>query len=177
MIRRLPPEHSQLSSPTPYSLWTYPPSSGFPLMRWLCKYSGEGEWIIDPGLSHMSLKLLKEPYCGSAGLDLLWCCTKGHLQVLVHYIADADRWDDLHEVRGDAPVKPSQSFCPHNMSEKSSHGHLRSALQGGWGGKKTQGVTTTGVFSHFLFFFYYLEGRREYGLPCACIRVRTSASG
>lgn len=58
---------------------------------------------------------------------------RGHsqciLQVLVHHIANADCWNDLHEVWAQAPVQPHGPFCLDDLFEKPRHGYLLAASQ------------------------------------------------
>lgn len=63
-------------------------------------------------------------YHPSRGLD-----PQCDLQVLVNDITDADRWDDFHEVGGEASVQTRGSFGPNDVPEESRHAHLWSAFQ------------------------------------------------
>lgn len=65
------------------------------------------------------------PPC-SLGLD-----AQGDLEVLVHHVADADRWNDLHEVGGQASVESRGPLGPHDVSEQARHAHLRASYLGG----------------------------------------------
>lgn len=59
----------------------------------------------------------------------LWLDSQRDLQVLVDHVADADRWDDLHEVGCQASVESYCSLSPNNVSEQSCHVHLRTSSQ------------------------------------------------
>lgn len=44
--------------------------------------------------------------------------------VLVHYIADADSWNDLHEVGKDPPIETENAFVHHNALNQWAHRRL-----------------------------------------------------
>lgn len=56
-----------------------------------------------------------------------WCLllnTQARSHVLIHHVADADRWDDLHEIGQDATVKSKEALFFHNLLHHQVHGLL-----------------------------------------------------
>lgn len=52
---------------------------------------------------------------------------KRRLDVFIHHVADADRWDDLEEVRGQAAVEASGALGLEDLLEQPGHGSLGAA--------------------------------------------------
>lgn len=65
----------------------------------------------------------------------LWLDSQCDLQVLVDHVADADRWNDLHEVGCQPPVESYGPLSPNNVSEQFCHVHLRAPSQRGCGNR------------------------------------------
>lgn len=58
------------------------------------------------------------------GLLCLLLDTQGGSCVLVHHIADADRWYDFHEIGQDATVKSKEAFFLQDLLYHAAHWHL-----------------------------------------------------
>lgn len=59
---------------------------------------------------------------------LFWLNSKCNLQVLIDYIANADWWDDFHEVGRQTSVESSDSFSLNDVFEEICHAPLRSSF-------------------------------------------------
>lgn len=51
--------------------------------------------------------------------------------MFVHHVGDADGWDDLEEIRGDATIKAGYAFVRYDVFELSEHGQLGFTLSNG----------------------------------------------
>lgn len=104
------------------------------------------------------------------------------LQLLVHHVADADGGDDLEEVWRQAPVEARRALSLHDLLEEARHGNLRTALR-----RRCRDKTTfsseAAIFRDerrhavVIFLPLALAGVCVCASPCACMRVRTRASG
>lgn len=76
--------------------------------------------------------------------------SQARLHVLINHIADADSWNDFHEVWQDAPVESKETIFGYNLLQQATHGNLLWWTQRGW--KERQNLNSSLwlliVFSH-----------------------------